>query len=332
MIYDEWDLPLTRIRTPKKAYTFDYPQAVKAWEDGLATFWFPDEISVEKDVQSILVDMTEAERESVKAVLKLFTLYEVEVADNYWCTKFPALFPRPEIKRAAQFYGMVESSVHAPFYSEINVAMGIATDDFFLSYLDDPILKARIDSIGAAFKGHPLVGLAAFVATEAVTLMNQFAFLKHFRANGKNKINNIVRGINFSLRDEDGHGKFGGWAFQTYLSEMSKKDRERVWEEIRDPIEELFVSLYEHERIITRKTLSFGEIEGFSIEDAEAFLRSRINVAREYLGLPKIFDEGEPNPIAGWFYKGIEGFSSNDTFDGVGNQYRRDWKRDNFTW
>lgn len=323
--------PITRIRTPKKAYTFDYPEAVKAWEDGLGTFWFPAEISVDKDAQSILVDMTDAERESTKFVLKLFTLYEVEVADRYWSTVIPEMFPRPEIKRTSQLFSCVESSVHAPFYAALNTALNIDTDEFFMSYLQDKTLTERMEAIERAFKGHPLVGLATFVVIESVTLMNQFAFIKHFRSNGKNKINNTIRGINFSIRDEDGHGKFGGWLFRQYLSELSEEDRAKMVSITYPLIDAMFREIYEHETIITTKSLSFGDIEGFELDEALVFLRSRINIARGYLGMPPMFKE-EKNPIADWFYKGIEGFSSNDTFDGVGNQYRRDWSRDNFTW
>ena len=73
-----------RIRTPKKTYTFDYPEAIAFSDTQASIFWSHDEIDVSKDIQDIKVNMTEAESHGVITTLKLFTLYELIAGDEYW--------------------------------------------------------------------------------------------------------------------------------------------------------------------------------------------------------------------------------------------------------
>jgi ribonucleoside-diphosphate reductase beta chain len=49
------------------------------------------------------------------------------------------------------------------------------------------------------------------------------------------------------------------------------------------------------------------------------------------LGYEKLF-EVKYNPIADWFYDGINGYSFNDFFSGIGNQYHREWDASEFVW
>jgi ribonucleotide reductase beta subunit family protein with ferritin-like domain len=65
-----------------------------------------------------------------------------------------------------------------------------------------------------------------------------------------------------------------------------------------------------------------GEIEGISQEDLRTFVRSRINLCLENLGVERVFEIQE-NPIAEWFYKGINSYQLHDFFTGVGSEYNR---------
>lgn len=73
-----------RMQTPKEAYTFDYPEAVAYADMQNSVLWFHHEINVEKDIQDIRVNMTEAEAHGVITTLKLFTLYELVAGNEYW--------------------------------------------------------------------------------------------------------------------------------------------------------------------------------------------------------------------------------------------------------
>ena len=45
-----------------------------------------------------------------------------------------------------------------------------------------------------------MVSVATFSLVEGVILYSAFGFLKHYQSQGKNKLMNVVRGINFSVR------------------------------------------------------------------------------------------------------------------------------------
>jgi len=166
-------------------------------------FWTANEINVEKDKHCILINMTEAERNAVIDVLKLFTLYELRAGSDYWLGRFMRTFKRPELQRMAATFGFFELGVHKPFYAKLNEVLSLGTDEFLMYYKEDTILNDHMQFIGDMIRHeNNLVSLAAFSMVEGAVLYSSFAFLKHFQSVGKNKLINVVRGINFSVRDE----------------------------------------------------------------------------------------------------------------------------------
>ena len=71
-----------------------------------------------------------------------------------------------------------------------------------------------------------LKSIAVFSMIEGAILYSSFAFLKHFQAEGKNKLVNVTAGINFSVRDENLHSMAGAWLFKTLLAECELSDEE----------------------------------------------------------------------------------------------------------
>lgn len=318
---------MTRIQTPKESYTTDYPAALDFTKRQMSILWFPDEIRADKDVQDILVNMTEAEQHGVITTLKLFTLYELIVGNEYWGDVIAKMFPRPEIQRMANCFSFFELNIHAPFYSKINQALNIDTDSFYLSYLEDPVLKSRIKMLeGAVDLDKPFDTLAALALTEGVVLYSNFAFLKHFQSKGKNKLLNIVRGINFSANDENIHSEASAWLCRTLRDETGgyPKGFEKRCQKLAEAV-------YEHECRIIDKIFEKGKIDGITDVQLKHFVESRVNMVLKNLGLDALF-EVNYNPISEYFYEGLGGFTSNDFFSGVGNQYVRSWASSDFEW
>ncbi len=206
-----------QLYTLKETYTLkDYPEAVAYADAQNSVYWKWDEIKVEKDVQDIRVNLTPAEKAGVLYVLKLFTKYELIIGNEYWGGRVAKRFPRPEIQRMASAFQFFELNVHAPFYSNINEQLGIATDEYYDSYKGDAVLAERIQFIdNYVNSGDNLISLGVFSMMEGAVLYSSFAYLKHFQSEGKNKLMNIVRGINFSVRDENLHSVGGAWLFRT---------------------------------------------------------------------------------------------------------------------
>jgi ribonucleotide reductase beta subunit family protein with ferritin-like domain len=323
-----------RLRTPKSEFTVDYPEAVWYADKQAHHFWPHDEVKVHKDKQDIMVNMTEAERFGTIELLRLFTKYEQIIGDEFWLDFVFRKFPRPaDIQPMAAMFGAMELQVHAKFYSKINEELGLADDEFYRSYQDDEDLNQRIKFLENTLDGEDdLRALGAFTFGEGAILYTSFAFLKHFQSSGKNKLLNLVSGINFSARDENLHAEAAGWLYRTLQGEMleageiDEKDIEKLKEDMYIAAETVF----QHERVIIKRIFSKGKIDGITEVQLEHFAQSRVNYCLENLGLEPLYSVPY-NPVAVWFYKGINGYMMQDFFSSQGNQYVRNWDKEGFT-
>lgn len=320
-----------RLYQLKDTYTLkDYPEAVVYADAQNSVYWKFDEIKVEKDVQDIRVNLNESERAGVLYVLKLFTKYELIIGNEYWGGRVAKNFPRPEIQRMASAFQFFELNVHAPFYHEIDEKLGIATDDYYASYKEDPVLVDRMNFLDVLVDNPDnLLSLGVFAMMEGAVLYSSFAFLKHFQSEGKNKLLNIVRGINFSVRDENLHAIGGAWLFRKLKQEM--EDVGQATDYVESLIREAAHAIYEHECAIINNIFQFGRIEGITGHQLKNFVQSRLNLVLRELGYSNEF-EVTYNPIADWFYRGINNFQFNDFFSGAGNSYSRGWDALSFEW
>lgn len=307
---------------------YEDKQIVEFTEQQLKVFWLPDEIKVEKDVQDVLVNFTEAEKHAVIETLRLFSIYETHVGDEWWSGRFKKMFNRADYHRMASAFSMFELAVHAPFYNKINELLYINTPEFYQSYQQDKVLSDRVQHIDQIINtSDDLAALGGFCMVEGVILYSSFAFLKHYQSQGKNKLINVVRGINFSVRDENLHAKATAYAFKQKAKQASKEEYDKAVESIK----EIANTLLQHERAIIHKLFSKGKIDGITEKQLDNFVMSRINECFVDLGLKKMFNI-EYNPVELWFYKGINDYQFVDFFSGQGNQYHRNWDETAFTW
>ena len=318
---------MRKLLTPNQAYTINYPEAIELAEKQTSIFWTAEEVHVEKDVHSILTELTEAERHGVITTLKLFTQYELIVGNEYW-KQVGDMFRHPaDIQRMAATFSFFELGVHGPFYSKINEALGLANEEFYTEYLRDPVLADRINMLeGYADPDKPLEFLLALAFAEGVVLYSSFAFLKHFQSQGKNKILNIVRGINFSVRDESLHCDASCWLYRTLLDELGIDPAVML-----ETAHKMAEVVREHEHAIVDKIFEKGGIEGITAVQLKHFVDSRINLVLRQLGYNNLYDV-KYNPILEWFDAGINAFSFNDFFSGQGREYSRDWSENDLSW
>lgn len=323
-----------RIQTAKTEFTVDYPEAVEFMNQQQAVFWPHFEVKVHKDKQDILVNMTESESHGTITTLKLFSKYEQIIGNEFWINFVMQKFPRPaDIQPMAAMFGAMELAVHQKFYSTLNEELGLATDDFYNEYLDDPDLSARIEFLeGTLAEKDDLHALGCFTFGEGAILYSSFAFLKHFQSQGKNKLLNVVSGINFSARDEHLHSEAAAWLFRTLLQELKDKGEitEEYEESLKADIYEAAETVMEHERKIIDKIFEKGKIDGITDTQLEHFAQSRINLCLRNLGYENLY-KVEYNPVGEWFYKGINGYQMQDFFNSQGNQYQRDWSEQGFS-
>ena len=312
---------------PKNVYIVEYPEAIQFTDTQMGIFWPPNEIKVEKDVQDIRVRLTEAERHGVTTALKLFTKYELIIGEEYW-GRIATAFSKPaDIQRMANCFSFFELNIHAPFYSKINEALGLANETFYSDYVNDPVLNERINMLEQYANSYDIPKfLIALAFAEGAILYSNFAFLKHFQSQGKNKITNIVRGINFSARDEALHSEASAWLFKTLMEEQKIPHSD-----YKDVLDEIATIVRQHEHAIVDKLFEKGSIEGITDVQLKHFIDSRINLVARNLGYHNLY-EVKYNPIAEWFYDGINGYVMNDFFAGQGREYSRNWDEGELTW
>lgn len=321
---------ITKIQTHQPAYVFEYPQFAEMADSQLACFWPWDEIDVSKDKQALLTEMSDSERHGVVTALKLFTKYEIFVGNEYWLDRVMKKFPRPEIQRMAAAFGHVELNSHAPFYDQINKELGLSTEEFYNSYVEDDTLRERMEFIDQLVASDDdALSLAGFSIVEGAVLYSSFAFLKHFQSCGKNKLTNICRGINMSVIDESLHSVGGAELCKQLVKELSYTEKER--EVFENKVYALAETIKEHEFRIVDMLFEKGKIEGITDIQMKHFVESRVNTCLQQLGLNKLYDV-KYNPVAEWFYKGINNYQFNDFFSGVGREYERNWDESGFTW
>lgn len=322
-----------KIKTPTDSYTNkDYPEAIDFAAKQNSVFWLHDEVKVEKDKQDLMVNLIKSEKHGVISVSKLFTKYELFIGEEWWGDVIAKRYPRPEIARMASAFAFFELNVHAPFYAKLNEELGIATDEFYTSYVNDPVLADRMKFIEDMLNSDDeLLSLAAFTFIEGAVLYSSFAFLKHFQSNGKNKVMNLVRGINFSVRDENLHSVAGAWLYRTVRDELKLKKSEL--KKLVAKILEVAAKVFEHESRIVDMIFEEGDIPGINKDDLKAFVKKRINLCLQEIEIDALYTAEETNnTIDEWFYKSINDFQFNDFFSGMGNQYNRNWEKTGFGW
>ncbi len=162
---------------------------------------------------------------------------------------------------------------------------------------------------------------------EGAVLYSSFSFFKHFQSQGKNSLMNVCRGINFSVRDENIHAEAGAWLFKTLLAEGYATNHDLL----RERLYAAAAAIYEHEKRIIEMIFDHGDIPGLDKEDMKTFIKSRINLCLNNLGYKDKAFEVNENPIADWFYLGINGYQLADFFTGVGSEYQRNRSSHDFT-
>jgi ribonucleoside-diphosphate reductase beta chain len=323
---------LPRCKIKKTIPTYDYEEPLKAIEAQHDIFWLPTEPKVEKDLHCLKTELTEAELHGVMTTLSLFTTYEILAGNEYWGDRFKRIFPRPEFERMGSCFSNIELNVHTPFYQKVDEILGLANDDFYSSFVQDPTLKSRMDFLDDCVNNtDDLYSVGVFSMVEGSILYSSFAFLMHFQAESKNLIPNIHSGLTFSVKDENLHSEAGAWAYRNLLKEEKEINPNFDEASLSRKVRKAGEMIFEHEQRIIEMVFSKGSIRGITAKQMENFVMSRINICLQNLGLDPLF-EVTYNPVAKWFYKMIGGDTQHDFFYKLGSGYNRDWSEKSFVW
>ena len=251
------------IYNKKEGWIIEYPHYNELADKQMHVFWPWDEPKVENDVQDLRVKMTPEETHGILTTLKLFTLYEMHVGDDYWSGRIMKRFKRPEMQRMASMFSCVEFNSHAPFYNRINELLFLDTEEFYSSWKQSPTLRNRMEFIDKyASHKNDLISAAAFSFIEGAVLYSSFAFVKHFQSQdcGKDLIKNVCRGVDQSVGDENMHAMGGAMLFRDLYKESNFTEEEKSY--IYEMICSIAREVYLHEEEIIDITFGDDNISG----------------------------------------------------------------------
>ena len=318
-----------RICQEDESYVKYYPELVKLANKQLEKqLWFSSEMKVELDRMQLLYELAPEQFHAVKTVLHLFLRYELMVG-RFWEDTVAKTFPRHEVALAASVVAMTERAIHAEFYDQLNIVLGMNTDEEYRSYVNDPILNERVEWLDNLLaQEDKILSTIIFSMTETALLFSSFAILKSFQNNGYNLLPVIVRGTNQSAIDEDLHGMISAEIINTYYKELGAnlvEDSERY-----EAIKSAVLKAYEHEERIIEMAFLEDTLNGVHKEDFKSFVQYRLNLYLERIQLPKMF-EVEDCTIVDWFEKNTYSYKMVDFFtSGVGMEYESSWNKEGF--
>lgn len=323
------------LQKPEYYSSTEYPEFVEYATRQQHSNWLHTDASVDNDLHSMLVDLSDAERHAIITVLKLFVHYELRLGTNFWAALGNS-FPRSEVYRMCSVFSAMEIAVHSPFYAEVNRILNLDTPEFYLSYNENPVLVERLDflekhcNLGKKTSVEDkLLTLATLSLIEGVVLYSSFSLLKSFQANGHNNIPNIVTGVDYVVVDEQIHCEGSASLFQTLLqeAELTENELEFLQNKIYDLAEE--VRLHEFE--IINMIFEEGKIPPITEKQMQHFVESRVDLVLEYLGCEAVH-KPKYNPVSEWFYTNIGAPKLVDFFNRTATSYTKDWNEQKLGW
>jgi ribonucleoside-diphosphate reductase beta chain len=321
----------------KEFYSPEYQWALDLIDQQNAVFWRFNETNIEADFHDLKHNLTPAELTGISEALRLFTLYETHIGNDYWSGVIRKVFKQPEIQMLAATNSYFEV-VHARAYNEINKCLGLDTEEFYTSYKLDPLLSDRIQfiedncNIPKDYNALDILkSIGTFLFIEGAVLYSSFAFIKHFSSNGKNFLKNVNAAIDYSIRDEGGiHVTSGEMLFKTLKVQAELTVDEDT--ELTNHLIKIARKTFEHEEKIMDKLFAGGKIVGITENQMKTFIRSRVNECLKCLDIQPYFEKETYNPIESWFYNNVVGLKQSDFFHKKSAQYSRKWIKHKFIW
>lgn len=325
---------LLPIETPNPLFgKYLYPEAKEIMEKQQDVTWAAQEIPVEGDKPDYLVNMTPSQLNVAVTTLQSFVEVEQQVGD-VWET-FAKWFPHSEIQGACMEIARMEKSVHSFFYQKMSDVLNIDPEEIVEQQQSIKAIKNKLlmlKQITTNLESNRPLSLFTVSAIEQSLLFGNFAMLKSFKANGYNLIKKTLTGVDYVIQDEQLHGVFAAFLHNTYIKESIDAkilfDLDNHKANCLKVIEEI---VYHEDAVIDYVYKNDAKINDISPDELKWFIRSRANQV--------LIDNGfeakyivPSNPVADWFYQGINSIKVHDFFSANTTQYRRNWKFDNFSY
>lgn len=225
----------------------EYPWARELYEQAVANTWFPKEIPLKEDLDD-LATMTDEEVAAVKFILSFMNPAELLVNRSIAL----GLYPYVKSAECHLFIAkwMWEEANHCMTFEYLLETFPWSQDEIYGKHLDTPVMQAKEEFVQSFFekltdKNFDIMsdeGKKDFIrnlivtnaVAEGVWFYSGFMVMLSFRQ--RNKLRNFGSLINWIVRDESMHLKFGMTLILTVLEENADLVTEEFATEIRDLI------------------------------------------------------------------------------------------------
>jgi ribonucleoside-diphosphate reductase beta chain len=277
-----------------------YPWARELYDQAVANTWYPHEITLKEDLQDF-ENMTEDEQKAVRFIMAFFNPAELIVNRSL------ALGVYPYIKSAECHLYLVkqmwEEANHCVAFEYVLETFPFDRDEIYNVHLETPSMKAKEDFINKYMMRMTEASLdidsaegkkdfirnlvATNIVMEGIWFYSGFMVMLSFRQ--RNKLRNFGSMINWVIRDESLHLKFGMNLIMSILEENEDLLTEEFANEIRDIVIE-GVNL----EIEYNKDLFPNGILGLNADYVNQYVQYVTDRRLEELGLESYYNVSNP--------------------------------------
>ena len=304
---------------------FKYPWAVNMAIDHEKIHWGEWEAKLQDDVVQWKGDkLSDAEKNHITQILRLFTQSDVAVGTNYLQHYIPK-FQNNEVRAMLTSFANREF-IHQRAYALLNDTLGLPEDEFtaFLDYKQMKNKLAYMVDIDVSTLAGTAKAVARSAMNEGMSLFSAFVMLLNYQRFGKMK--GMCEIVEWSIRDETMHADGMTKLFRTFCEEHPRI----VTDEFKKDIYEMFRGAVKLEDKIIDLAFEMGTVEGLTAEEVKQYIRYVADRRLIGLGLKGNFGVKE-NPLP-WLDWVINGDSFKNFFEGTVTDYSSDNMEGDWGW
>jgi glutaredoxin 3 len=293
---------------------FSYPWAVEYAIKSEKAHWGEWEAKLQDDVaQWNNGKLTDAERNHITQILRLFTQSDVQVGTNYLESYIPK-FKNNEIRAMLTSFANREF-VHQRSYALLNDTLGLPESEFsaFAAVKEMSDKLEFMSDIDVGTQSGLCKAVARSVINEGMSLFSAFVMLLNYQRYGK--MRGMCEIVEWSIRDESMHCEGMVRLFRTFCEEHPRI----VTDAFKGDIYQMVRNAVSLEDAVIDLAYEMGNLEGLSSEEVKSYIRYIADRRLIQLGLKGNYGVKEnPLPWVDWI---IAGDSHKNFFEGVVTDY-----------
>ncbi len=290
---------------PNKILPMTYKWARKHYKDGVSNNWTPDEVSMQKDVETWKAPngLSDDERRLIMWNMGFFSTAESLTANNIVLAIYRHI-TNPECRQylLRQAY---EEAVHTDTFIYCCDSLGLNPDEVYSMYQTIPSIKAKDDFVVDMTKSifddnfktdsveniqkfvHDLVGY--YIIMEGIFFYAGFVMMLSFLR--QNRMTGVAEQFQYILRDESVHLAFGADLINTIIEENPT-----IWtNELKTTITNNIKKAVDLEVAYAKDCLPRG-ILGLNADAIKTYIEYIADRRLERIGLEKVYGSENPFP------------------------------------